>query len=221
MNMMIPEMTMTSREIAELTGKRHDNVLRDIKVMATQLGTLNNLRLEYRGRINNLGLPVKDKHYLLDKEESFCLVAGYDANVRMKIIKRWQELEAAAPKLPQTFAEALRLAADIEMERERLAIENAEQHKVIALAAPKVAVFDNIVDTAYTHSLTDAAKVLGLQPLKVFIPMLKGMGWLTAKNLATTKAVQHGYMANVIHAHGEQGRLTVEGLGYLSNVGEE
>jgi phage regulator Rha-like protein len=30
-------LTMTSREIAELTGKRHDNVLRDIKNMITQL----------------------------------------------------------------------------------------------------------------------------------------------------------------------------------------
>lgn len=34
------EITMTSLEIAELTGKRHDNILRDIKEQLGQLGGL-------------------------------------------------------------------------------------------------------------------------------------------------------------------------------------
>lgn len=85
--------TMSSREIAELTGKNHNDVMRDCRVMFQQLDIPEESKIAFFEIINNLGLPVKYKQYLLDKEESVCLVAGYDANMRMKIIKRWQELE--------------------------------------------------------------------------------------------------------------------------------
>lgn len=32
----------------------------------------------------------------MDKDSTICLVAGYDVNARMRIIKRWQELESIA-----------------------------------------------------------------------------------------------------------------------------
>ena len=49
--------------------------------------------------------------YRLTKEGCLCLVSGYDANLRMKIINRWKELELQAqPQVPQTFSSALKLA---------------------------------------------------------------------------------------------------------------
>ena len=39
--------------------------------------------------------------YLLDKETCLCLVAGYNAKLRMAIIKRWQQLEQATPPLKE------------------------------------------------------------------------------------------------------------------------
>lgn len=124
--------TMTSREIAELTGKDHKNVLADVRKMLAEIGSAENSANlpDAYGRPQ----PV----LLLDKEQSLCLVAGYSAPLRMAIIRRWQELETEqSPKVPQTFAEALRLAADLseqvtqqaaQIEAAKPAIAFAERH---------------------------------------------------------------------------------------------
>lgn len=90
--------TMTSREIAELTGKRHADVMRDIRVMIEQLEADANLRwhCESTTYIDEQGKPRSQ--FELDRDTTFNLLAGYDPVSRMKIIKRWQELEQ--PKTP-------------------------------------------------------------------------------------------------------------------------
>lgn len=125
--------TMTSREIADLTGKRHDNVIRDVKVMFDELGVDDALKIEFLERINNLGGKVKDKHYVLNKEETLILVSGYSIKMRAAIIKRWQELEDKQPKvLPGNFAQALRLAADLQELNDHLLIANRELNVVLS-----------------------------------------------------------------------------------------
>lgn len=82
-------LTMSSREIATLCDKEHKNVKRDIEVMVEQL-ELDTLKFEhiYKDSQNR-----EQTEYLLDKETCLCLVAGYNAKLRLAIIKRWQELE--------------------------------------------------------------------------------------------------------------------------------
>ena len=91
--------TMSSREIAELTGKRHDHILRDIENM---LKALNLEQNPFLGFVNDgpNGRPLKV--YNLPKEETLILVSGYNVKMRAAIIRRWQELEAqvAKPLLP-------------------------------------------------------------------------------------------------------------------------
>ena len=93
---------MTSREIAELTGKQHKNVLRDIDTLLLTLGS--ELSFGFKSSTYLAGNPPREyRQFDLDRDSTYCLVAGYDATARMKIIKRWQELEAreAAPQIPQ------------------------------------------------------------------------------------------------------------------------
>lgn len=122
---------MTSREIAELTGKAHGHILRDCANMFEQL------EVSYKGYIQNWTHPQNGNNYIeyvLTKEFALCLVSGYSAPLRMKIINRLSELEnkAQAPAhiLPQTFAEALLLAANqaAELEAARPAVAFVEKY---------------------------------------------------------------------------------------------
>ena len=109
--------TMSSREIAELTGKPHGYIVLDIRDMAEQLLTDTSLE-----RICKLTTYIDAKgesraQYEMNKNVVFMLMSGYDVVARSKIIKRWQELESqqipvSAPiSLPQT--EAALAAADL------------------------------------------------------------------------------------------------------------
>lgn len=85
-------LTMTSREIAELTGKRHDHVVRDIEKMLEDLGETSP---QIWGDLNDAyGRPQRVA--FLPKRECLILVTGYSLPLRAKIIDRWQELEAQA-----------------------------------------------------------------------------------------------------------------------------
>jgi len=84
--------TMSSREIAELTGKRHDHVMRDIRSMLVELhgeGGLPSFGGTYRNEQNGQEYPC----FNLPKRGSLILVSGYDVNMRAGIIDRWQVLE--------------------------------------------------------------------------------------------------------------------------------
>lgn len=131
-------LTMSSREIAELTGKRHDHVLRDVENMLQELGETSP---QFWGELpDTYNRPQRVA--FLPKDLTVTLVAGYNVQMRHAIVKRWQELEAQqAPKVPQTYAQAL-------LEAGRLAQLAEEQAQQLALAAPKVEFVDKFVQAS-------------------------------------------------------------------------
>lgn len=89
-------LTMSSREIAELTGKRHDNVLADIRKTLSELGLhAPDFSGTYRSERGNTY-----ECFNLPKDLTLTLVAGYSAALRHRIVSRWMELEMDSPKLP-------------------------------------------------------------------------------------------------------------------------
>ncbi|MDH2234106.1 phage antirepressor KilAC domain-containing protein [Delftia tsuruhatensis] len=148
-------LTMSSREIAELTGKRHADVMRDIRTMMEVLQQNADLRSvckssTYIGE-NDQSYP----QYELDKDTSLTLLLGYDVVARMKVVKRWQELEAqAAPAVPRTMSQALRLAAEQAEQIE-------QQQAALALAAPKAEYVDRYVAANGAKGFRQVAKLLG------------------------------------------------------------
>ena len=80
---------MSSREIAELTGKEHFHVKRDIVKMLNELD-LDVIKFE---GIYSDTLGRQQTEYNLDQELTITLISGYNAKLRHAIVKRWIELE--------------------------------------------------------------------------------------------------------------------------------
>lgn len=141
---------MTTREIADLTGKEHKHVLRDARAL------LSELELEEERYAQIWTDPQNGQRYTmlaLPKRETLILVSGYSVTTRAKIIDRWQELEAGATVLPRTMAEALRLAAD---QAEQL----EEQQRQIAQARPAVEFVERYVHADGLKGFREVCKLL-------------------------------------------------------------
>lgn len=88
---------MSSREIAELTGKEHFNVLIDIRKM---LSALEMTDLSFQGSYRD-GTGRTLPMYALPKDLTITLVSGYSVPMRHRIVTRWMELEAKGqPQAP-------------------------------------------------------------------------------------------------------------------------
>ena len=95
--------TMSSLEIAQLTGKRHDHILRDIRVMFLELegdlpkfGEIESGDLLRFEEIEKTYLDARGReqvYYQLDEELTLTLLTGYSTKLRHAVVKRWKELE--------------------------------------------------------------------------------------------------------------------------------
>lgn len=146
--------TMTSREIAELVESRHDSVKRTIERLAlsqtiAQPPMVVEQMADELGRLRNVAV------YAVNKRDSYVVVAQLSPEFTARLVDRWQELEnGAAPKIPQSFAEALQLAAD---QAKRI----EDQARQIEAAQPAIEFVDRYV-TATTGSkkFREVAKLL-------------------------------------------------------------
>ena len=85
---------MSSKEIAELTGKRHKNVIVDIRSMVLSLGITPLESTAENSAVANKGVTVERYpngnvfQYHLPKRECLILVSGYSVVLRARIIDR-------------------------------------------------------------------------------------------------------------------------------------
>ena len=105
--------TMSSREIAELTGKRHDNVMADIRRMLEELGLTTT---DFSGVVSvdtGNGTVREFPCFNLPEDLTLTLVSGYSVKMRHRIVRRWEELEsglaqpAATPNLMHSYTDAV------------------------------------------------------------------------------------------------------------------
>nr|DAX95407.1 MAG TPA: antirepressor protein [Caudoviricetes sp.] len=148
---------MTSLEIVELTGKEHKNILADIRDELEKLVN-KGIRAElifqpgYYLDKNNQQRPM----YTLTKEGVLQLAARYDAVVRFKLIER------VTQQTPQSFSQALYLAAEQQAQIEKLQLDKQVQAQQIAELQPKATYYDLILQNNSLLSVTQIAKDYGM-----------------------------------------------------------
>lgn len=157
--------TMTSEQLAELLQLEHNELRKKANAMAAK-GLL-----EFREESSHNplgGRPRLVMHF--DKRNSMVIAARLNDQLLAAVVDRWIELEGAAPAIPQTYSEALRLAADLSEQNTRLQVVLTEQ-------APKVEALERISQARGTMCLTDAAKHLGVQR-KRLLEWMRANRWI-------------------------------------------
>lgn len=183
MEMIIPQsLLMTSREIAELTGKEHRNVARDTKAMLQAL-KLNLLSFE---QVYRAGNGQSQTEYLLPKDLTLTLVSGYNVVMRKRIIDRWLELEVAPQPFELSRMDLIQLALRAETENIALAAK-------IAIDAPKVRFAETIRAIDGVCHIEKVAKTIGIGRTKFFRRLREDHILISGSNLPYQKYIDKGY----------------------------
>ena len=149
--------TMTSLEIAEVTGKRHSDVLEAIRNMESAWAKVAQRKFplgSYKDA-NNQSRPC----YILNKTECLYVATKFNDEARAKLVLRWEELENQARKSEVVMpnfsnpAEAARAWADQYEQRLKLEAKARED-------APKVEFYDTTAKSDDTFDLDNVAKTL-------------------------------------------------------------
>lgn len=223
--------TMTSLEISELTGKRHDNVKRLIESFSRDIESRKALiarphsevmQKEVNGRIYEYEVYIFAGEQ--GKLDSITVVAQLCPEFTAALVKRWYELEnqSLKPQLPDFTnpVEAARAWAD-EVEAKLIA------QKQLELAAPKVEYFDRVADVGNLMTASVVGKKIGmsaqvlnahLQEMKVYDKRQKGrvfQQWFIDKGYGELKKTDNGYNQSKFTNKGEQWiieKFTSEGI---------
>ncbi|MGP4141004.1 phage antirepressor KilAC domain-containing protein [Sodalis praecaptivus] len=223
--------TMSSLEIAELVGSRHDNVKRAIERLVAS-GVISQPPMEDGEKSAN---GVVSKLYVFEgeqgKRDSIVVVAQLSPEFTAKLVDRWQELEkliaspAFDPMAALNDAEFLR-GTLLTYSEKVIALE----HKVEEMK-PDVEALDRIAKAEGSMCITNAAKHLQVQPKFLFKLMYAnhwiyrrtgGKVWLAYQHRIQSGVLEHK-ITTVERSDGsekvvEQVLVTPKGLTKLSKM---
>ena len=214
--------TMSSKEIADMTGKEHKDVLRDIRNMFEQL-QIDSAQFcaQYKDSTGRT-LPC----FNLDKDLSICLVSGYNVQLRMAIIKRWNELEAQVLEavrpsymIEDPVARAKKWIEEQTAKQEAEA-KLLEAAKAIEVMKPTVDAYDLIAGKKGSMCFQDAYKFLGGMKLKEMKAWLYEKKWVNKDRFGRDSIGYYqnmnGYLVEKVTTHQPQIRITYKGLAAMA-----
>ena len=119
--------------------------------------------------------------------------------------------QSVTPAIPQSFAEALQLAAD--------------QAKQLELAAPKVNAYDKLIDSTHLKTVGEVAKSIGLSSAQELNKKLEAVraydgrcgnrvwsGWFVEQGLGRMITTKDGHSSNKVTGKGQAWALDLFGI---------
>lgn len=215
--------TMSSREIADLVEKRHDNVKRTIDSLAQD--GLVHPQIEDEPETDALGRTRVTKVYRVGKRDSYVIVAQLSPQFTARLVDRWQELEAQAADPMRALSDPAAMRGLLLTYTEKV----LELQAANAELSPKAEALDRIATADGSLCLQDSAKALQMRP-KDLISYLSEHGWIYRRaggghwlgyQPKTSAGLLEHKVTTVLRADGsekitEQVRVTPKGLTRLS-----
>ena len=150
--------TMTSLEVSEITGKRHDQVLRDIRDEFNKLGKEIGQHIFVASYYVN-SQSKQQPMFELNLDGIMQLGARYSAEIRYKLIQIAKE--KLQPK-QYTTKELLLMQLESIEKIEKLELENKQKQEVIEYQKPKVEYTDNVLKSDTLINISQIAKDFNL-----------------------------------------------------------
>ena len=189
--------TMSSLEIAELTGKQHAHVMEAIRVMEPawlKLGQSNFRLTSYTDQCNR-----QQPMFELTKTECLYVATKFNDEARAALVLRWEALETgnATPVVQRELSrkELAMMVIQAEEEKERLALENKRKEEHIAKIQPKADFADAAFQSEGKVDIGQAAKILKL-PFgrnKLFAKLKEVGVFFANRNEPKQKYIDAGY----------------------------
>lgn len=179
-----------SKLVAEVFGKEHRNVVRDIKNLI-EGGVLKNEQTPmfeettYINEQNKQSYPM----FIMNQDGFTLLAMGFNGKKAMEFKLKYieafnamkRQIEQSKPSVPQNYLEALKSLVKSEEEKQQLALENKKQQEQILTISkmnmelgnkitdmlPKVSYYDKILQSNATMTITQIAQDYGMSAIKM------------------------------------------------------
>lgn len=229
----------TSNRVANELGVEHKNLLQKIDTYVQKFGSLKFSHEFYiESTFENRGKQYRN--YLITKKGIAQLIGGYSSAVEkafdlnVAYINRFEEMEKQLQgiNIPNTFAQALKLAYEQQLKIEQLETDNKEKEIKILEMKPKASYYDLILQSKDVVATTIIAKDYGMTA-QAFNKLLKENSIQFKCNgtwVLYSKHTGNGYTATkthtFVHESGEHGIIirtywTQKGRVFLYNFLKE
>lgn len=179
-----------SKLVAEVFGKEHRNVVRDIKNLI-EGGVLKNEQTPmfeettYINEQNKQSYPM----FIMNQDGFTLLAMGFNGKKAMEFKLKYieafnamkRQIEQSKPSVPQNYLEALKSLVKSEEEKQQLALENKQQQATILTISkenmelgnkitemlPKVSYYDRILQSNATMTITQIAQDYGMSAVRM------------------------------------------------------